>query len=198
MNHNRLPKTLLFALAAQLAVGATTNSFVVIDGVSDGHSYPAICYDLANHLSNRQVWQANLLTINDLSGAYYFDRLDAEDKYRRSGWFYSELMKVSDAESRIGIQHAAWLLSVSSGPSAGAARWQAAAKLAAHDHYGSVDFSSLRFIEAVSGSSRVHGLLIGGFSTSASEVPEPSTWTVVVAGRRRVRAAGPPDDQRRT
>ena len=218
MNHNRLPKTLLFALAVQMAASAATISFVAVDGVSDGLSYVspytvqiegqryrAMCYDLANHVSVGQVWQANLLTIDDLSGAYYFGRPDAENKYRKAGWYYSELMKVSDAESRIGIQHAAWLLFDSSGPSAGAAPWQAAADVAANDHYGSMDFSSLRFIEAVSGAPRVQGLLVGGFSSSASEVPEPSTWTAVVAGcgllvlgRRRFRAARPPGDQRRT
>jgi hypothetical protein len=195
VNHNRLPKTLLLALAVQIAVSAATISFVGVDGVSDGRNlispfaikidgrdYRAMCYDLSNHVSVGQVWKANLLTINDLSGAYYFGRVESEDKYRKAGWYYSELMKVTDTASRIGIQHAAWLLFDSSAPTEGTAPWQAAAQAAARNGYRSVDFSTLRFIESVPGRARVQGLLVGGFPSSRSEVPEPTTWVVVAAG----------------
>jgi hypothetical protein len=148
----------------------------------DGRDYRAMCYDLANHMTFGQVWQANLLTIDDLSGAYYFGQVHSDDKYRKAGWYYSELMKVTDAASRIGIQHAAWLLFDSSAPTAGAAPWQTAAQAASQNGYPSVDFTTLRFIESVTGNARVQGLVVGGFPSSNSDTPEPSTWTAVAAG----------------
>ncbi len=141
-----------------------------------------MCYDLRNNVSVGQVWQANLLTIDDLGGAYYFGQGDADGKYRKAGWYYSELMKVSDTASRIGIQNAAWLLFDSTAPTGGAAPWQAAALAASRNGYPSVDFTTLRFIESATGKARVQGLLVGGFPSSSSEVPEPSTWIALAAG----------------
>lgn len=217
MNYNKLAKSLLFALAVQIAASATTISFVAVDGVSDGRysvspfaiqiegkSYRAMCYDLLNHVSVGQVWQANLLTINDLGGAYYFNRPDSDDLYRKAGWYYTELLKVLDPASRIGIQHAAWLLFDPSASKTGAAPWQAAAMAAAQSGYPSVDFSTLRFIESATGRTRVQGLVVGGFPSSVGETPELATWVTVLVGGgmlvfgRRTRAAGPPNGLRRT
>lgn len=218
VHHNRVPKALLLALAVQIAAGAATISFVGMDGVSDGRNavspfaikidgrdYRAMCYDLTNHVSIGQAWQANLLTIDDLSGAYFFGQGDAGAKYREAGWYYNELMKVSDVASRIGIQHAAWLLFDSSASTAEAARWQAAAQAASRNGYPSVDFSTLRFIESAAGHDRVQGLLVGGFPSSSGEAPEPSTWIAVAVGlgllilsRRPPIGARPPGGPHRT
>lgn len=186
---------LAFALPLALPAHAATLRFVGVSGVSDGAyyvglqtisvdgvNYQAMCYDFARGVTIGQTWQANLLTIDDLSSGYYSGQPDYETKYRAAAWLLMELMKEPDRNAWIGIQHAAWLQFAPGAPTAGAAPYLAALSAARQSGYPGVDFSTVRFIEAVAGASAVQGLIAGGFPSSATLAPEPSTLATALTG----------------
>ena len=187
--------TLVLVFSIQLSASAATIKLVNAGGLSDGQTYvgpysveidgvrlPVMCYDLGRDLGIGQVWQANLLTVDELSSGYFSDRHGFHDRYYIVGWLFNELVKPANQGARIGIQHAAWLQFDPSAPTVGAVPWLTAAYAASQHGFPGIDFSTLRFIESVRGTTQVQGLVVGGFPSAPAETPEVSTGVFVGTG----------------
>ncbi|MBI5280422.1 MAG: hypothetical protein HY858_01980 [Candidatus Solibacter usitatus] len=184
---------LVMALAILSPVWAASVRFEGVSGVTDGTysvspyrikvdgaDFPALCYDFQHSVSGGQTWQANLLTLTDLSLAYFTGVAGYQEKYAEEMWLYSQLMTASDDAARVGIQHAAWLLFTPGAPSSGAAAWLAAAAAARLAGFPGVDLSTYRVVNSLPGAPQVQGFIIGGFPPAS--IPEPAPYVATGAG----------------
>lgn len=180
------------ALSPPTPSSAATIRFEGVDGLTDGSrhvgpfrvtvdgiGYDVLCYDLAHSVGFGQVWQANLLTYDQLGLAYFTGQTGYFGKYQMAGWLFTQLLQAASPAARIGIQHAAWSLFSSQADYADAAPWLAAAAAARAEGFPSVDFSTLRIINSPAGQTPVQGFIAGGFEPV---VPEPPAITLVGAG----------------
>ncbi|MBI5085480.1 MAG: PEP-CTERM sorting domain-containing protein [Acidobacteria bacterium] len=146
----------------------------------DGVEFQAMCYDFQHSVSGGQTWQANLLTLTDLSLAYFTGVPGYQEKYAEEMWLYSQLLTANSATARVGIQHAAWLLFTPSAPSAGATAWLSAATAARLAGFPGIDLSTYRVVNSLPGAPLVQGFIIGGFPPAS--VPEPAPYVATGAG----------------
>jgi len=148
--------------------------------VIDGKAYLGMCYDFNHSVSLNQSWEADLLTYDDLSKAYFASQPDARDRYEEGAWLLTTLLASSAATDRIGIQHAAWSLFSNSAPKQGASIWTNGAHQAREQGLPGIDLGTIRIINTPQGSAPVQGFLVAGFE--AAPAPEPGTIGLIGCG----------------
>lgn len=183
-------------LCASMTNGAAI-TFLSVNGISDGTdyvgpytiqidgaTYQSMCYDFVDTVAIGQVWQANLLGLDNLNSSYFSTASDYDTGYHEIAWLFTQLLLTTDPATQIDIQHAAW--SIFDEPQfhndMGAAVWRMAAHNATDQGYPGFDFSSYRLVESPQGQPRVQGLIVNGFGPSTLVSPVPESGTCLMLG----------------
>jgi hypothetical protein len=153
----------------------------------DGTRFQSMCYDLADMIYVGEVWQANLLALDNLSASYFSNQPGYVASYQKQAWLFTQLLGTSIAATMIDIQHAAWsTFDTSLFPGdTGAATWRQAAQNAYSSGFPGLDLRGFRVVEAP-GQPRVQGLIVRGFSNvivpNTGGTPEPRTDLLLGTG----------------
>jgi hypothetical protein len=184
--------SLLLATALCLPASAATVQFVGSGSLTDGSHYigpyqlnvdgrdvPAMCFDFQHTVSAGQTWEAQLLALTGLGGAYFTGVTDYQARYEEEAWLYSQLVGTSDAQARIGIQHAAWMLFTLAATEGGAGPWMAAAAAARAAGFPGLNLADYRVVVPLPDGPQVQGFLI---AAPPAAVPEPSSFFLAGCG----------------
>jgi hypothetical protein len=152
------------SLAITSVAGASTIQFIgTPTGVNDGSFFvlpyevtidgvPQLvtCYDLVDEASSGQVWQADLLTLNQAAVFGYFSgSAQSLANYERVAWLDTQTYNTTTEQ--IGLQYAIWNVFGTAPQTTESLAYEAAATAAAAGGYAGFDFSGFRFIEVPGG-----------------------------------------------
>lgn len=194
MKHFLLAALSLSALAIGLQAAPVSVTFVNGGSVNDGSSsvlpyqikinnvaITATCYDIYDHVTDGQMWTANLLTLGEAATTGFFSTVaNAYAKYQSIAWLSAQTY--STAQNQIDLQHDIWNV-FDPGTytvTAGMQTYLNALTVAQNNNYAGFNFGTFRFLEQVGGvpgnGSTAQAFVVGG------QAPEPGTIAMLAGG----------------
>jgi hypothetical protein len=196
----------LAALIAALPILATAESIQFVGvptGVNDGNYYVlpyevtidgspqlVVCFDVYDDVNFGDVWQAQLLDLNQAATSGFFSTVDALAKYEEVAWL--DAQPYTTPAQQVAIQYAIWDIFGTYRSTPDSLAYAAAANAAAASGYAGFSFSGVRFIQQIGAASGKEGTeqafvywgsqLSSQRSDETSSLPEPSTVRLFIPG----------------
>ncbi len=163
---------------------------VTIDTGSGPVTQLVTCYDTLDEVNNGDVWQANLLSLQEASTSGFFST-GSEAGYKEVAWLSTQ--SYADTNYQIALQHAIWSIfgsapnNLSPVQNSYMTDYLNAAASAAAGGYAGIDFNNFVFIQqagAVAGATGTKQALVfeGIPNNPNSATPEPGTWAMIAGG----------------